>query len=211
IQIATHAIGDRANRLLLDWYEEAFRQVPVARRPVADPRFRDEHAQILNPADIPRFAKLGVIPSMQPSHAISDLFFAPARLGSERLKGAYAWHSLIAAGAIVPAGSDAPVERGDPRIEFYAAVHRHSLDGFQGSDWHPEEAVDRQTALKMFTIWPAFASFREDELGTLEAGKRADITVFSADIMTIPPAEILKAMPLLTIIDGRIVHDGRKK
>ncbi len=209
IQIATHAIGDRGNRLLLDWYEEAFRLVPHEKRPVDPPRFRDEHAQIVNPLDIARFAKLGVIASMQPSHAISDLFFAPARLGGARLKGAYAWRSLIETGAIVAGGSDAPVERGDPRIEFYAAVHRHALDGFQGPDWHGEEAVDRATALKMFTLWPAYASFREDELGSLEAGKRADVTVFSADIMTIPASEIPKVTPLLTIIDGRIVHDGR--
>ena len=209
IQIATHAIGDRANRLLLDWIARAMRLVPRDEWARPDPRFRDEHAQILNPADIPRFAELGVIASMQPSHAISDLFFAPKRRGMARLKGAYAWRSLIASGAIVAAGSDAPVERGDPRIEFYAAVYRHSLDGFQGDGWHPEEAVDRMTALKMFTIWPAYASFREDELGTIAAGKRADITVFSGDIMTLPPRQILTVKPLLTIIDGRIVHDAR--
>ncbi len=209
IQIATHAIGDRANRLLLDWIAKAMRLVPRSAWARPDPRFRDEHAQILNPADIPRFAELGVIASMQPSHAISDLFFAPKRLGLARLKGAYAWRSLIATGAIVAAGSDAPVERGDPRIEFYAAIYRHSLDGFQGEGWHPEEAVDRMTALKMFTAWPAYASFREDELGTIAAGKRADLTVFSGDIMTLPPRDILTVKPLLTIIDGRIVHDAR--
>ncbi len=209
IQIATHAIGDRANRLLLDWIAKAMRLVPRSEWARPDPRFRDEHAQILNPADIPRFAQLGVIASMQPSHAISDLFFAPKRLGQARLKGAYAWRSLIESGAIVAAGSDAPVERGDPRIEFYAAVHRHGLDGFQGEGWHPEEAVDRMIALKMLTAWPAYASFREHELGTVAAGKRADLTVFSGDIMTLPPREILVVKPLLTIIDGQIVHDAR--
>ncbi|RMF75329.1 MAG: amidohydrolase [Alphaproteobacteria bacterium] len=209
IQIATHAIGDRANRLLLDWIAKAMAMVPRSQWARPDPRFRDEHAQILNPADIPRFAKLGVIASMQPSHAISDLFFAPKRLGLARLKGAYAWRSLISSGAVIAAGSDAPVERGDPRIEFYAAVYRHSIDGYQGEGWHPEEAVDRGTALKMFTLWPAYASFREDELGTITVGKRADLTVFSGDIMTLPPPAILKVKPLLTIIDGRIVHDAR--
>ena len=209
IQIATHAIGDRANRLLLDWIAKAMKLVPRNAWARPDPRFRDEHAQILNPADIPRFAQLGVIASMQPSHAISDLFFAPKRLGLARLKGAYAWRSLIESGATVAAGSDAPVERGDPRIEFYAAVYRHSLDGFQGDGWHPEETVDRMSALKMFTAWPAYASFREQELGTIAAGKRADLTVFSGDIMALPPRAILTVKPLLTIIDGKIVHDAR--
>ena len=205
IQVNMHAIGDRGNRQLLDWVEEAFAQVPVAERAIAEPRWRDEHAQIINPADIPRFAALGVIPSMQPSHAIGDLFFAPARLGKDRLKGAYAWRSLIDAGSIIAGGSDAPVEKGDPRIEFYAAVARKSLDGFSNEDWHPEEAVSRAEALKMFTAWPAYASFREDDLGSIEVGKRADLTIFSGDIMTIPEAEILTVLPLMTVIEGEIV------
>ena len=210
IQIVTHAIGDRANRLLLDWIERAMTDVPVTAWALRDPRFRDEHTQIVHPADIPRFARRGVIPSMQPSHAISDLFFAPKRLGLARLKGAYAWRSLIESGSIIAGGSDAPVERGDPRIEFYAAVYRHALDGFQGEGWHPEEAVDRTSALKMFTAWAAYASFREKELGIIALGKRADITIFSGDIMTIPAPEILKVEPLVTIIDGEIVHDARR-
>jgi predicted amidohydrolase YtcJ len=122
IQVQTHAIGDRANRIVLDLYAAAFKKVPPNERKVAEPRWRIEHAQILSAEDIPRFSKLGVIPSMQPSHAISDLFFAPARLGQARLAGAYAWASLLKTGAIVPGGSDAPVERGEPMIEFYAAV-----------------------------------------------------------------------------------------
>ena len=131
IQVETHAIGDRANRRILDLYEEAFKAVPPDERKVKEPRWRVEHAQILSPADIPRFAKLGVIASMQPSHAISDLFFAPRRLGEERLAGAYAWQSLLKSGAIIAAGSDAPVERGEPMIEFYAAVARKSQNGFR--------------------------------------------------------------------------------
>ena len=130
LQVETHAIGDRGNRMMLDLYAEAFAAVPLAERKVADPRWRIEHAQILAPADIPRFAQLKVIPSMQPSHAIGDLYFAPARLGPARLAGAYAWRSLIDAGSIIPGGTDAPVERGEPMIEFYAAVTRKSLDGF---------------------------------------------------------------------------------
>ncbi|MEE2690976.1 MAG: amidohydrolase [Pseudomonadota bacterium] len=200
VQVATHAIGDRGNRLVLDWYERVLG--PAA----AQARWRIEHAQIIDPQDIPRFAALGVIPSMQPSHAIGDLYFAPARLGVERLAGAYAWRSLIDSGAIVPGGSDAPVERGDPLIEFYAAVARKGLDGYTGEGWHPEQAVTREEALKMFTLWPAYAAFQESELGTIEPGKRADFTAFSKDIMTVPEAEILAAKPVLTVVGGRIIY-----
>ena len=203
IQITTHAIGDKGNRLVLDWYEEAFAAIPEKDRLTQPPRWRVEHAQIVAAEDIPRFAKLGVIPSMQPSHAIGDLDFAGKRLGSGRLKEGYAWASLIKAGSIIPGGSDAPVEKGDPRIEFYAAVSRKALDGHSGPDWHPEEAVDRATALKMFTVWPAFASFREKELGAIKPGMRADFTVFSKDLMTVPEPEILQAQALLTVLDGK--------
>ncbi len=206
VQMCVHAIGDRANREALDWMQAAFSDVPENQRRIADPRWRIEHAQMLNPVDITRFAKLGIIPSMQPSHAIGDLHFARARVGKKRLEGAYAWNSLIKAGSIIPGGSDAPVERGDPRIEFYAAVSRHDLKGYQGKDWHPEEAVDRVTALKMFTIWPAYASFREDELGTIEPGKRADFTVFADDIMTIPEMDILDTKVMMTVVDGQTVY-----
>ena len=161
IQVETHAIGDLANRFVLDEYEAAFKAVPEADRKVAEPRWRIEHAQIVNPADIPRFAKLGVIPSMQPSHAIGDLFFAPSRVGVNRLAGSYAWATFIKSGIVVPAGSDAPVERGEPMIEFYAAVARKDQKGFSGAGWHPEEAVTREQALKMFTIWPAYAAFED--------------------------------------------------
>lgn len=203
IQITTHAIGDKGNRLVLDWYEEAFNAVPEKDRLTQPPRWRVEHAQIVSAEDIPRFAQLGVIPSMQPSHAIGDLDFAGKRLGTDRLKEGYAWASLIKAGSIIPGGSDAPVEKGDPRIEFYAAVARKALDGHSGPDWHPEEAVDRATALKMFTVWPAYASFREKELGAIKPGMRADLSVFSKDLMTVPEPEILQAQALLTVLDGK--------
>ena len=205
IQVQTHAIGDRGNRIMLDLYEKAFAAVPPSERKVAVPRWRIEHAQILSPADIPRFARLGVIPSMQPSHAIGDLFFAPSRLGHDRLAGAYAWRSLIDSGAVIPGGSDAPVERGEPMIEFYAAVARRSLDGFANKDWHLEQRVTRAEALKMFTIWPAYAAFQEKDRGTIEAGKRADFTVLSADIMTLPEPEILKTRCVMTIVGGEVV------
>jgi predicted amidohydrolase YtcJ len=208
IQVETHAIGDRANRFVLDEYEAAFKAVPAAERKIAEPRWRIEHAQIVNPADIPRFAKLGVIPSMQPSHAIGDLFFAPSRLGMKRLTGAYAWESFIKSGVVVPGGSDAPVERGEPMIEFYAAVARKDQKGFSAEGWHPEEAVTREQALKMFTIWPAYAAFEEKLRGTIEPGKLADLTILSADIMTIPELEILKTRCVMTVINGEIVFEG---
>jgi len=205
IQLNVHAIGDRGNQLLLDWIEEAQAAVPEDQRAIADPRWRDEHTQIVDPSDIPRFAQLGVIPSMQPSHAIGDLFFAPDRLGQDRLDGAYAWRALIDSGVIIAGGTDAPVERGDPRIEFYGAVARRGLDGTQTADWHPNQAVTRAEALRMFTAWPAYASFREDEVGRIVEGLRADFTVFSADIMTIPEEDILTVEPVMTVLDGEIV------
>ena len=209
IQVETHAIGDYANRFVLDEYEAALKAVPPGERKVADPRWRIEHAQIVNPADIPRFAKLGIIPSMQPSHAIGDLFFAPSRVGIDRLAGSYAWASFIKSGIVVPGGSDAPVERGEPMIEFYAAVARKDQKGFSGEGWHPEEAVSREDALKMFTLWPAHAAFEETLRGTIEAGKLADLTILSADIMKIPVADILKTRCVMTVINGEIVHEGK--
>ena len=207
IQIATHAIGDRGNASVAEWYQQALNTVPAGDRPHgADVRWRIEHAQILRPSDYHWFKDLPIIASMQPSHAIGDLHFAPARLGDARLDGAYAWHSLVDMGVIVVGGSDAPVERGDPLIEFYAAVARADLEGFQGPHWRPGEAVDRATALKMFTLWPAYASFREDELGTIEVGKRADFTAFSVDLMTAPVADILNGRAVLTVVDGVVVH-----
>jgi predicted amidohydrolase YtcJ len=211
VQVETHAIGDRGNRLTLDFYERAFRQVPRGEhRPVKEPRWRIEHAQIVDPADIPRFKALDVIPSMQPSHAIGDLYFAPSRLGPARLAGAYAWKSFLDLGLPIAGGSDAPVERGDPRIEFYAAVTRRDIRGNAGPDslWHPEQKATREQALKMFTTWAAFAAFEEDVRGTIEPGKWADLTVFDRDLMTVPEADILTATPVLTVIAGQVVHSA---
>ena len=206
IQVATHAIGDRGNRLTLDFYERAMQEVPADQRKVAEPRWRDEHSQILSLQDIPRFKQLGVIASMQPSHAIGDLYFAPARLGMERLAGAYAWQSLIKLGVPIAGGSDAPVERGEPLIEFYAAVARKDTAGRSGQGWHPEEKMTRDQALKAFTIWAAFAAFEEAARGSIEVGKLADLTVFDKDIMVVPELDILKAKNLMTIINGEIVY-----
>ncbi len=206
IQVETHALGDRANRLILDLYEQAFKAVPSDNRKIREPRWRIEHAQIVDPGDILRFAKLGVIPSMQPSHAIIDLFFAPARLGMDRLVGAYAWQSFIKSGCIIAGGSDAPVERGEPMIEFYAAVARKSIKGESSEGWHPEQAVSREDGLKMFTIWPAYAAFEEKDKGSIEVGKLADFTVLSQDIMKIPEMEILETRNEMTVIGGEIIY-----
>jgi hypothetical protein len=143
---------------------------------------------------------------MQASHAISDLFFAPARLGMDRLRGAYAWNSLIKSGAIICGGSDAPVERGEPMIEFYAAIARKSIKGESHEGWHPEQAVPREQALKMFTINAAYAAFEENDKGSIEAGKLADFTVLSGDIMKIAQPEILKTRCEMTVIGGEIVY-----
>jgi predicted amidohydrolase YtcJ len=194
-QVAMHAIGDRGNRLVLDWFQDALAGDTQA-------RWRIEHAQIVSDPDLPRFSKMGVIASMQPSHAIGDLYFAPARLGKARLHEGYRWKDMLDSGAVVAAGSDAPVEVGDPRIEFYAVVYRHSLTGFANADWHLEEAVSRTQALKMLTWAPAYAAFAEGARGTLAAGKKADVTVFSKDLMTVAPAEILTAETVLTVVDG---------
>jgi predicted amidohydrolase YtcJ len=205
VQVATHAIGDRGNRLVLDAYRDTFADDPEALRAA---RWRIEHAQVIAREDIPRFAGLGVIASMQPSHAISDLHFAPARLGDQRLAGAYAWRALLDTGAVVAGGTDAPVEKGDPLIEFYAATHRHDLAGFAGPNWHLDQAVVRTEALRMFTSTAAFAAFSENERGTIEVGKRADLSAFSVDLMTAEPAAIPTAQAVLAIAGGRVTHEA---
>ena len=211
IQIQTHAIGDKGNRITLDWYQEAFNSIVDEERKVNDPRWRIEHSQIITKEDQIRFRDMEIIASMQPSHAIGDLHFAPSRLGMQRVGNGYVWRNLIDLGVVVAGGSDAPVEIGDPRIEFYAAVARKDLDGFYDKGWHLEQAVTREEALKMFTIWPAFAAFQEDINGTIEVGKLADLTIFSKDIMKVPEEEILEAQVVMTIVNGKIVFEGKKK
>lgn len=206
IQIETHVIGDRAVRTLLDWYAEARDAVPRSEWASEDLRWRMEHAQIIPPSDQQRFVDLGVLPSMQPSHGIGDLNFAPDRLGPDRLGYAYPWQQLVDRGLMILGGSDAPVEVGDPRIEFYAAVARKRLDGTDGEGWHPELAVSRETALKMFTIWPAHGAFQEDIRGSVEVGKYADFTIFNRDFMTVPVADILTAENQMTIVGGEITY-----
>lgn len=204
MQIALHAIGDRANRIALDLFEKTFADSPGGLRAA---RWRVEHAQIIAPEDLGRFARLGVIASMQPSHAIGDLYFAPARLGSARLAGAYAWQSLIASGAVIAGGSDAPVEKGDPLVEFYAAGFRHDLNGKSGPDWGLDQALSRADALRLFTTNAAFASGRDAQTGVLRPGFSADISVFSEDLLTAPFEKIAKGEALLTVSRGRITHN----
>jgi len=200
VQLAIHAIGDLANRRILDACEQSgFGN---------EQRWRIEHTQVLHPDDIARVGQLGLIASMQPSHAIGDLKFAPDRLGIERLAGAYAWQSLFETGAIIVGGSDAPVEVGTPQIEFYAAVARKDLEGFSAEGWHPEEALSREQALALFTSAPAYAAFMEDDLGTIEVGKLADFTVFDRDLMTVPEAEILDAEVMMTVVHGDVVFEA---
>jgi len=209
VQINIHAIGDFGNREVLRWYKNAFDQIPIANRKIKDPRWRIEHSQILHIDDISLFSEYGIIPSMQPSHAIGDLYFAENRLGKKRLAGGYAWRSLIDTGSIIAGGTDAPVETGDPRIEFYAAIVRKGLDGFTSDAWYNNQKVNSQEALKMFTKWPAYASFREQEIGTIQVGKKADFTIFDIDILTSEASNILNAKPTMTIVDGKVAFETK--
>ena len=207
IQIATHAIGDNGNRVVLNWYEEAFENAKNNNEMISEPRWRIEHAQNITPIDQKRYVELNVIPAMQPSHAIGDLHFAIDRLGLERINNAYAWRDLIDQGLIIVGGTDAPVEIGDPRIEFYAAITRKDIDGFHAEGWNLNQRLNRLEALKMFTIWPAIASFEDDIKGTIEVGKLADFSIFDKDIMTIPEQEILSIKNVYTIVGGRVVYE----
>ena len=204
IQVNTHAIGDRGNRLVLDSYEAALTAVPTA-----DHRFRVEHAQILHYDDIPRFAALGVIPSMQASHQTSDMYWAGNRLGDTRLRGAYAWRSLLESGVIIPNGSDFPVEHVDPLISFKASVSRQDARGWPAGGWFPEQRMTRDEALKSMTLWPAYSAFQEDELGSLAKGKRADFVVLDQDIMRVPDAVLPATKVISTWVGGRKVYERR--
>jgi predicted amidohydrolase YtcJ len=203
-QLCTHAIGDRANREVLNAYEEAFRQYGRNGREL---RWRIEHAQHLSAADIPRFGQLGIIASMQAVHATSDAVFVPARLGETRAAGgAYVWQKLMTSGAIVTNGTDAPVEDVDPIRNYYAAVTRKVSDGraFYGA-----QAMSRMDALRAYTINNAFAAFEEDLKGTLAVGKLADITVLTKDITRVPDEAITQAKVAYTIIGGKVAYRAR--
>jgi predicted amidohydrolase YtcJ len=199
-QVNTHAIGDRANREVLDVYERIFRDNPGKR----DLRWRIEHAQHIDPADVPRFARLGVIASMQGVHTISDGPWVPKRLGEERARRtSYPWRSLIDAGAMVTNGTDVPVEDIDPIVSFWGSVARKTKDS---TVFVPEQRVTRAEALAAYTINNAYAAFEEREKGSLTPGKLADIVVLSKDIMTIPEDEIPTARVDLTILGGTVKY-----
>ena len=202
-QVNTHAIGDRGNRLVLDAYEAALKVAPAA-----DHRFRVEHAQILHYDDVPRFAALGVIPSMQASHQTSDMYWAGTRLGPVRLLGAYAWRSLLNTGVVVPNGSDFPVEQVNPLISFHSAVSRQDARDWPPDGWYPSERMTRDEALRSMTLWPAYAAFQEDVLGSLTPGKFADFVVLDQDIMRCPPELLLKTKVLSTWVGGEKVYEA---
>jgi hypothetical protein len=200
-QVNTHAIGDRGNRIVLDAYKQALDSLGRTRG-----RHRIEHAQIVAPSDLDRFAELDVIASMQPTHATSDMPWAEDRLGPDRIEGAYAWQTLLDRGARLAFGSDFPVEDVDPMEGIYAAVTRQNAAGEPAGGWHPEETVTRRQAIKGFTLDAAYAAFQEDELGSLEPGKRADFVVLSNDIMEVPAQAILDTEIIATFIDGTAVY-----
>ena len=204
-QICTHAIGDRANAFVLDVYDEALTSKHARGR---DERLRVEHAQVLAPGEIPRFKALGVLPVMQASHCTSDMPWAGGRLGPERIKGAYAWRSLLRQGSIIPGGSDFPVESPNPLLGFYAAITRQDPGGFPKEGWNPGERMTRQEALKSYTLWGAFAGFQEREKGSLEPGKWADLVVLTDDIMKIEPPKILTTRVVRTMIAGETVYEA---
>lgn len=202
LQFAFHAIGDRANRQVMDAWAELRTEFPD------NPgRHRIEHAQILHPSDVPRFAELGLIAAMQPTHATSDMYWAEARLGPDRLAGAYAWRSLLEQGALLTFGSDFPVELVDPMLGIRAAVSRQDADGWPRGGWQPQQRLSRAEALRAFTRDAARAAFMEHEVGSLEVGKRADFIVLDRDLMQVDAAELADVRVLQTWVDGALVFE----
>ncbi len=197
--VNTHCIGIRGNRLCLEAYEKALQE-----NPKPDHRFRIEHSQIVEPQDIDKFASLGIIPSVQPTHCTSDMYFLEDRVGKERAKGAYAWRWFIDAGLKIPCGSDFPVESNNPLLGIYAAITRQDPSGWPEGGWEPEQRMIIEEAIKGFTIWAAYAAFQEDVLGSIEVGKYGDFTVLDKDILEIEPKEILTARTVYTIVGGQI-------
>ncbi len=203
-QAATHAIGDRANRVVLDAYEKAFAEHPE----VKDPRFRVEHAQILDEADIPRFGRLGVLAAMQGIHCPSDRPWAPMRLGDARVReGAYVWRKLLASGARILNGTDAPVEDVSPIQNFHATVTRQDANGQPPGGFDPGQKLTRAEALRTMTLDAAYGSFAEKDKGSIEVGKLADIVVLSQDILSVPDDALMRTEVLATIVDGRVRYE----
>jgi predicted amidohydrolase YtcJ len=203
LQLCSHAIGDRANRVTIDVYEEAYATVPEPR----DLRWRVEHAQHLHPDDIARFAEIGIVAAMQPTHCTSDGPWVPVRLGEERSRtGAYVWRDLLEQGAVIASGTDVPVEPVDTMPSFHAAVTREMADG---TAFYPEQAMTRMEALRARTMGAAYAAFEDDVKGSLKVGKLADVTVLSRDILAVPEDEILETEVLYTIVGGVVRYRAR--
>jgi len=204
-QLWIHAIGDRGNRAALDAFESAERAVP--KPPPGGERPRIEHAQVVAPEDFARFGRLGVIASIQPTHATSDMPWAEERLGPVRVKGAYAWRRLLEGGARLAGGSDAPVESERPLLGFYAAVTREDLSGRPAGGWYPSQKLTRPEALALFTSGAAYAAFEEDRRGRIAPGMEADLTVLARDPMAVPDGEIPTIPVALTVVGGRIAYE----
>jgi predicted amidohydrolase YtcJ len=223
-QVCTHAIGDRGNNIALRMYIAALQEVPVR-----DSRLRIEHAQVLDSTDIPKFKEYGIIPSMQPTHCTSDMYWAEARLGPQRIRYAYAWRSLLKTGVIIPGGSDFPVENPNPIWGIYAAVTRKDKQGrprdaedghkfFEvmsdpsafDNGWYPAQRMTREEAIRSFTNWGAWAAFEERVKGSLQQGMLADFVVLSSDLATVPDEDILKVKVLRTYVGGKEVFSGNE-
>ena len=203
-QVCAHAIGDRANREILDRYEMAFNDLPEKSE---DHRFRIEHAQHLHPEDIPRFAELNVIPAMQAVHMSSDRPWAIDRLGEKRIKeGAYMWQDLLESGVPIVNGTDVPVEPINPIASFYASISRKTLKGTPEGGFEPEQKMTRAQALKSYTLDAAYGAFEEKIKGSIEAGKLADFTIYDQDLMTVEEDEVLDTNVVMTIFDGEVVY-----
>ena len=204
-QVATHAIGDAGVNQVLNAYERVLQEFPLR-----DHRYRVEHYQVSTLDDIRRLSELGVIPSMQATHATSDKNMAENRIGAVRMQGAYAWRTIIDSGSIIVNGSDAPVELANPFHGLYAAVTRMDREGLPAGGWYPNQRMTRPEALKSFTIWAAYGQFEDKLKGSLEAGKMADFVVIDRDYMQCPDAEIKDITPLLTVIGGKMVYQNPK-
>ena len=201
MQVGTHAIGIRGNRLCLEAYEKALKD-----NPVKDHRFRIEHAQFVEPQDVAKFAELGIIPDMQPTHCTSDMSFVERRVGTKRASAGYVWRDFLDKGLIIPCGSDFPVESPDPLLGIYAAITRTDVRGKPEGGWYPGQRMTIEEAIRGFTIWAAVASFQEKMLGSIEIGKFADFTVLDRNILDSPTHEILETQVLFTIVGGKIVY-----
>lgn len=206
LQVATHAIGDAGNRMVLDAYADA-----LGAAAGGDHRWRIEHAQVVAPEDLPRLARLHVIASMQPTHATSDMPWAEERIGPRRVVGSYAWRQMRDSGARLALGSDFPVESVDPRLGLHAAATRSDAEGQPPGGWRPEEKLTPWEALRGFTLDAAYAGFAEDEVGSLEAGKRADFVVLAEDPLAVEPARLRALRVLATYVDGRAVFEAERE